>query len=67
MERVLNTTDSAKNSYEQKFLKEIQDMKDRHAKEMQMSKDQLRETYEKKCEFLEQAKEENYRRVLKLE
>jgi len=38
MERVLNTNDDVKSKFEVQYTKEIQEIKDRHAKEMELTK-----------------------------
>ena len=67
MDRVLNTNDEVKNKFEIQYQKEIQDLKERHGKEIELSKSNLIEVYEKKLEYLRERKDESERRVLKLE
>jgi hypothetical protein len=42
-------------------------LKDRHAKEMELSKQNLVDIYEKKIDYLRERKDESERRVVKLE
>lgn len=67
MERVLNTNDDVKSKFEVQYTKEIQDLKDRHAKELEMAKGHLTDIYEKRIDYLKERKDESERRVLKLE
>jgi progesterone-induced-blocking factor 1 len=67
MDRVLNTNDEVKGKFEVQYQKEIQELKERHTKEIQLSKENLIEVYEKKNEYLKERKDEAERRILKLE
>ena len=67
MERVLNTNDDVKSKFEQHYSKEIDDLKSRHAKELELSKQNLIDIYEKRLDYMKERKDENERRVVKLE
>jgi len=67
MERVLNTNDDVKNRFEDKYGKEVTDLKERHAKELDLAKRNLQEIYEKRIEYLKESKEESDRRLQRLE
>ena len=67
MERVLNTNDDVKSKFEVQYSQEIQDLKDRHAKELDLAKSNLTDIYEKRIDYLKERKDEGERRVLKLE
>ena len=67
MDRVLNTNDEVKSRFEQQYQNEIQELKDRHRKEIELSKGNLIEVYEKKVEYLNERKDESERRLMKVE
>jgi 3-dehydroquinate dehydratase len=67
MERVLNTNDDVKSKFEVQYTKEIQELKDRHTKELELAKSNLTDIYEKRLDYLKERKDEAERRVLKLE
>lgn len=45
----------------------MNDVKDRHARELDLAKQNLTEIYEKRCYYLQERKEELERRLLKVE
>ena len=57
MERVLNTNDDVKSKYDVQYTKEIQELKDRHNKEVELSKQNLIDIYEKKIDYLRERKD----------
>ena len=67
MDRVLNTNDEVKSKFEKEYQNEIQELKERHRKEIELSKSNLIEVYEKKIEYLTERKDEGERRIMKLE
>ena len=67
MERVLSTNDDVKSKFEVQYTMEINDLKERHAKELDHAKQNLIEIYEKRVEHQRERKEEFERRLTKLE
>lgn len=67
MDRVLQTNDEVKSKFEQQYTQEINDLKERHAKELDLAKQNLIDIYEKRLEHQRERKEEFERRTLKLE
>jgi len=67
MEKVLATSDDVKGKFEQQYSLEVADLKERHAKELESTKQNLIEIYEKRIEYLKELKDSFERRVLKLE
>lgn len=67
MDRVLNTNDEVKSKFEIQYNREIQEIKERHAKELELAKSNLIEIYEKKIDYLRERKDECERRIVKLE
>ena len=67
MDRVLNTSDETKNKFEQQYTREINELKDRHSKELELTKRNLSEINDKRCDYLKERKEECERQVMKLE
>ena len=67
MDRVINTNDDGKTKFETQYTKENQELKDRQQKEMQHAKQNLMDVYERKVEYLRERKDEQERRIHKLE
>lgn len=67
MERVLNTNDDLKSKFDQKYSSEVEELKARHAKELEMNVQNLKEHYERKTTDLTERKEELEMRLSKLE
>lgn len=67
MERVLNTNDDLKSKFDQKYSSEVEELKVRHAKELEMNVQNLKEHYERKTTDLTERKEELEMRLSKLE
>ncbi len=67
MDRVLNTNDEVKNKFETQYQREITDLKERHQREVETSKQNMVEVYEKKIEYLTERRDEAERRIVKLE
>jgi hypothetical protein len=58
MERVLTANDDVKSKFETQYTSEIQELKDRQTKEMQLAKENLQDVYERKVDFLTERKDE---------
>ena len=67
MDRVLSANDDVKSKFETQYSKEIQELKDRQTKELQHAKQNLVDVYERKVEYLTERKDEQERRISKLE
>ena len=67
MERVLNTNDDVKSKFDQQYSKEIDEIKSRHQKELELMKQNLTEVYEKRIDYLKETKDYSERRLDKLE
>jgi hypothetical protein len=67
MDRVLNTNDDLKLKFDQKYSNEIQDLKERYTKDLEMVKSNLVDVYETKTEHLTQRRDELDMRNTKLE
>lgn len=67
MDRVLSANDDVKTKFDTQFTKEIEDLKDRQAKELSLAKQNLTDLYERKVEYLTERKDEQERRIHKLE
>ena len=67
MERVLNANDDVKSKFDLQYTKEIEELKNRQAKELASAKQNLVDVYERKVEYLTERKDEQERRILKLE
>ena len=67
MERVLNTNDDLKSKFDHKYSSEVEELKARHAKELEMNVQNLKEHYERKTTDLTERKEELEMRLSKLE
>lgn len=67
MDRVLSANDDVKTKFDTQFTKEIEDLKDRQAKELSLAKQNLTDIYERKVEYLTERKDEQERRIHKLE
>ncbi|CDW86764.1 UNKNOWN [Stylonychia lemnae] len=67
MERVLSTNDDVKGKFEQQYTQEINDLKDRHARELDLAKQNLTDIYEKRLDYMRELKDSYERRIMKLE
>ena len=67
MDRVLSANDEVKGRFDLQFTKEIEELKDRQSKELIHSKQNLTDLYERKVEYLTERKDEQERRIHKLE
>jgi len=67
MERVLTANDDVKSKFETQYTQEIQELKDRQTKEMTLAKENLVDVYDRKVGFLTERKDEQERRIGKLE
>lgn len=67
MDKVVNSSEDNKNKFEEKYSKEIGEIKERHAKEINLTKSNLIEVYEKKIEYYKERKDDLERRVSRLE
>jgi len=67
MDRVLAANDDVKSKFDMQYTKEIEDLKDRQGKELSLAKQNLTDLYERKVEYLTDRKDEQERRILKLE
>lgn len=67
LERLLNNSGDVGSASNRKHLEELCRMKDTHEKELQMHKVNLSEVYEKKIEYLREAKDESDMRLAKAE
>ena len=67
MDRVLNSNDENKIKFDQKYTTEIQDLKNRYAKYLEMIKSNLVEVYQTKTAHLTERKEELELKNQKLE
>lgn len=67
LERLLNNAGDYGSAAQKKHLEELNQIKQAHEKELQMHKENLSEVYEKKIEYLREAKEEAEIRLAKAE
>jgi hypothetical protein len=67
MDRVLNTNDDVKSKFEDKFSSELSDIKNRHQRELELAKNNLQDIYEQKVSYYKEAKEDNERRITRLD
>jgi tetrahydromethanopterin S-methyltransferase subunit B len=67
MDRVLNTNDDLKLKFDQQYTNEMQDLKERYTKDLEMVKQNLIDVYETKTSHLIDRRDELERRVNKLE
>ena len=67
MDRVLNANDDIKSKFENQYSNEIQDLKDRQAKELELTKSNLIDIYERRVDDLRDRKDDLERRNHKLE
>lgn len=67
MDRVLNTNDDLKLKFDQQYSNEIQDLKSRYTKDLEMVKNNLVDVYETKTDHLTQRRDELEMRNTKLE
>jgi len=58
MDRVLSANDEVKGKFDLQYTKEIDDLKDRQAKELAFAKQNLTDLYERKVEYLTERKDE---------
>ena len=58
MDRVLSANDEVKGKFDMQYTKEIDDLKDRQAKELALAKQNLTDLYERKVEYLTERKDE---------
>jgi len=58
MDRVLNTNDDLKLKFDQQYSNEIQDLKSRYTKDLEMVKNNLVDVYETKTDHLTQRRDE---------
>jgi hypothetical protein len=52
MERVLKTTDDVRGKFEKDYAQELNDLKDRHTRELEHSKQHLIDIYERRVDHL---------------
>jgi len=67
MDRVLNTNDDLKLKFDQQYTNEMQDLKERYAKDLDMVKQNLIDVYETKTVHLTERRDELEIRCNKLE
>ena len=67
MERVLQTTDDVRGKFEKDYAQELADLKERHNRELEQSKNHLIDIYERRVEHLREQNTDYERRCLKLE
>jgi progesterone-induced-blocking factor 1 len=67
MDRVLNANDDIKSKFENQYSNEIQELKDRQAKELELAKSTLVDIYERRVDDLRDRKDDLERRNHKLE
>ena len=67
MDRVLSANDDVKSKFELQYSKEMEELKDRQTKELTHMKQNLTDLFERKVEYLTERKNEQERRILKLE
>lgn len=67
MDRVLSANDDVKSKFETQYSKEMEELKDRQTKELTHMKQNLTDLYERKVDYLTERKDEQERRINKLE
>jgi len=67
LNRLLNLRTETNTNFEEKFHKELYELRDRHAREMEEIKRNLNEIHERRVEYLKEAKEEAEGKLLRLE
>ena len=67
MDRVLSANEDVKSKFETQYTKEIQELKDRYTKELNLTKQNLTDVYERRIEYLNERKDEQERRISKLD
>ena len=67
MDRVLSANDDVKSKFETQYTREMEELKDRQTKELQHMKQNLTDLYERKVDYLTERKDEQERRITKLE
>ena len=67
MDRVLSANDDVKSKFDQQYSREMQELKDRQTKELVEAKQNLVDLYERKVDYLTERKDEQERRITKLE
>jgi chromosome segregation ATPase len=65
--RLLDSKSEQSTSFEDKFRKEINELRERHHKELQVIKENLTDVHERRAEYLTEAKETAERKLLKTE
>lgn len=66
MERVLQTSDDVRSKFDREYAQELQDMRERHARELEHAKNHLVDMYERRVEQLKDSRDEVERRAHKL-
>jgi progesterone-induced-blocking factor 1 len=67
LNKLLDSKAEHSSSFEDKFRKEISDLRDRHSRELDLIKSNLNEVHEKRVEYLTEAKESAERKLLRCE
>lgn len=58
LEKLLNTKDDERINMHERHIKEIDNLREKHQKEIQLAKDSLADLYEKKVQHLTETKDE---------
>ncbi len=67
LERLLNTKDEQSHENHLRHIKEVDDLREKHQKDVDLAKNSLADLYEKKVEYLQDAKDESEGKLLRLE
>ena len=67
LNKLLDVKTEHSSTFEEKFRKEINDLRDRHSKELEMIKNNLSEVHDKRVDYLNDAKEQAERKLLRCE
>lgn len=67
MDRVLNTSDDVKGKFEDKYSKELSLVKDNHLHDLERQKSNMKDIYQTQIDFLTQNRDDQERRVSRLE
>jgi len=67
IDKMLNSNDSAISKYEEKYMQQLDELKDKHRKEIEVTKSSITEIYEKRIQYLTECKDENDIKVVHLE
>ena len=67
LEKLLNTKDDFSTKYERRYLDELEEIKQRHQREVDTAKTTLSDIYEKRIMYLQEAKEEADFKLTKME